>query len=33
MDWKKEIMMLLDKVNDQKVLRRVWKILLAALDK
>lgn len=30
-DWKREIIMLLEKVNDVKVLRRVWKILLAAL--
>lgn len=30
-DWKREIMVLLEKVNDVKVLRRVWKILMAAL--
>lgn len=30
-DWKREIMVLLEKVNDVKVLRRVWKILMDAL--
>ena len=31
MDWKREILVLLNKVQDDKVLRRVWKILLDAL--
>lgn len=30
-NWKHEIMILLDKVTDEKVLRRVWKILMAAI--
>ena len=29
---KREIMLLLEKVNDEKVLRRIWKILLRAID-
>lgn len=29
---KREIMLLLEKVNDEKVLRRIWKILLRAMD-
>lgn len=32
-NWKEEIMKLLDKVNDQKILRRVWKILEASIRK
>lgn len=31
-DWKKEIIRLLDKINDQKILRRVWKILAASIN-
>ena len=30
-NWKHEIMILLDKVTDAKVLRRVWKILMSAI--
>ena len=30
-DWRQEIMILLDRVHDQRVLRRVWKILLDAV--
>lgn len=30
-DYKQEIIKLLDKISDQKVIRRVWKILIASL--
>ena len=30
-NWKREIIVLLEKINDEKTLRRVWKILMAAL--
>lgn len=32
-DWKKEIMILLDRIEDDKVLRRIWKILISALNR
>lgn len=31
-DWKREITKLLEKIEDEKVLRRVWKLLLDALN-
>lgn len=30
-NWKREIMVLLERVNDEKVLRRVWKILMSVV--
>ena len=33
MDYRSEIMFLLDKIKDEKILRRVWKILDRAYDK